>query len=202
MTETGMGERRLLSLVTPERLKRILQRLFDESEFLSPFGIRSMSRYYADRPYEIQLDGSMHRVAYEPAESQTNMFGGNSNWRGPIWFPMNFLIIEALQRFDYYYGDSLTVEFPSGSGTKMRLAEIAAQLSRRLGDLFLLRPDGTRPIYGQDKLFQTDPNFKSYVLFFEYFDGDSGKGLGASHQTGWTGLVAKLMQQSGAGTHS
>jgi hypothetical protein len=202
MTETGMGKRRLLSLVNPDRLKRILQRLFDESEFLSPYGLRSLSRYYADHPYEIQLDGRTHRVAYEPADSQTDMFGGNSNWRGPIWFPMNFLIIEALQRFDFYYGDSITVEFPSGSGQKLRLAEIARQLSRRLGNLFLPRKDGSRAIYGDDKLFQDDPNFQPYVLFFEYFDGDSGKGLGASHQTGWTGLVAKLMQQSGATGHS
>jgi hypothetical protein len=202
MTETGMGKRRLLSLVNPDRLKRILQRLFDESEFLSPYGLRSLSRYYADHPYEIQLDGRTHRVAYEPADSQTDMFGGNSNWRGPIWFPMNFLIIEALQRFDFYYGDSITVEFPSGSGQKLRLAEIARQLSRRLGNLFLPRKDGSRAIYGDDKVFQDDPNFQPYVLFFEYFDGDSGKGLGASHQTGWTGLVAKLMQQSGATGHS
>ncbi len=201
LTETGIGQRRLLSLVNPDRLRRILQRLFDESEFLSPFGIRSMSRYYAEHPYEISLE-TTHRVAYEPAESQTNMFGGNSNWRGPIWFPMNFLIIEALQRFDYYYGDSVAVEFPSGSGQKMCLAEIAAQLSRRLGALFLPAKDGSRPIYGDDKLFQTDPNFQPYPLFFEYFDGDNGKGLGASHQTGWTGLVAKLMQQSGATTLS
>jgi hypothetical protein len=198
MTEKGMEKRRLLSLVNPERLKRILKRLFDEAEFLSPYGIRSLSRYYHDHPYEISLgNDTTYRVSYEPAESQTNMFGGNSNWRGPIWFPMNFLIIEALQRFDFYYGDTLKVEFPTGSGKEMRLCDIAAQLSHRLGELFIPGADGRRPVYGNDKLFQDDTNFKDYVLFYEYFDGDNGKGLGASHQTGWTGLVAKLLQQSG-----
>lgn len=199
MTETGVGRRRLLSVANPDRIVRIFQRLFDESEFLSQFGIRSLSRIYEREPYEISLDGKAFRVTYEPAESQTSMFGGNSNWRGPVWFPMNFLIIESLQRLDYYYGDSFTVEYPTGSGQKMRLAEIARQLSQRLAALFLPDNNGQRPIYNNDKLLQDDPNFRSYVLFYEYFDGDNGKGLGASHQTGWTGLVAKLLQQSGAG---
>jgi hypothetical protein len=198
MTETGMGRRRLLSLVHPQRLKRILRRLLDEAEFLSPFGIRSLSRHYHDHPYEISVGGGTYRVGYEPAESQTNMFGGNSNWRGPVWFPMNLLIIEALQRLDYYYGDTMTAEFPTGSGKQLRLGKIASQLSQRLSSLFLPDKEGRRPVYGDVSLFQTDPNFQPYILFYEYFDGDTGKGLGASHQTGWTGLVAKLLQQSGA----
>ncbi|HLH01751.1 MAG TPA: hypothetical protein VKX25_03200 [Bryobacteraceae bacterium] len=195
MTETGMGERRLLSLVNRERLVRILQRLFDESEFLSPYGIRSMSRYYLDHPYQITLDGRTFRVNYEPAESQTDMFGGNSNWRGPVWFPMNFLIIEALQRLDYYYGESLLIEYPTGSGQKLRLCEIARQISERLAGLFLPDQNQHRPVYGGSPLFDNDPEFNRYVLFYEYFHGDTGKGLGASHQTGWTGLVAKLLHQ-------
>ncbi len=197
MTETGVGQRRLLSLVNPVRLERILNRLLDEAEFLSPFGVRSLSRYYKDHPYVLSLANRDFQVAYEPAESQTNMFGGNSNWRGPVWFPMNLLIIESLQRLDYYYGDSFTVEFPKGSGQHLRLAEVARQLSRRLSNLFLPDNNGQRPVYASDQLYQQDPNFRQYVLFYEYFDGDNGKGLGASHQTGWTGLVAKLLQQSG-----
>ncbi len=196
MTETGTERRRLLALVRPDRLERILQRVLDESEFLSPFGVRSLSRYYKDHPYTLSLDGATFHVNYEPAESQTGMFGGNSNWRGPVWFPMNFLIIEALQRFDYYFGDSLTVEFPTGSGQRMRLAEVARLLSQRLESLFLPDGNGQLPVYGKEMLFQNDPHFRSYTLFYEYFDGDTGKGLGASHQTGWTGLVAKLLQQT------
>ncbi len=197
MTETGTGRRRLLSLVHPTRLERILRKVFDESEFLSPYGIRSLSRYYKDHPYAATLDGHTFHVNYEPAESQTNMFGGNSNWRGPVWFPMNFLIIEVLQRLDYYYGDTFQMEFPTGSGQRFRLAEVARRLSQRLTDLFLPAKDGRRPVYGNDNIFQDNPNFREYVLFHEYFNGDDGKGLGASHQTGWTGLVAKLLQQSG-----
>ncbi len=197
LTQTGESQRRLLALVNPDRLKRILQRLFDESEFLSEFGIRSLSRYFADHPYEISLAETTYRVAYEPAESQTNMFGGNSNWRGPIWFPMNFLIIEALQRYDYYFGESMTFEFPTGSGNHLSLGEIAKLLSQRLTKLFLPDEHGRRATWGDSHLY-ADPNFAPYLLFYEYFDGNTGKGLGASHQTGWTGLVAKLMQQSGA----
>jgi len=197
MTETGVERRRLLSVVNPARLERILRRLFDASEFLSPFGVRSLSRYYKDHPYEVTLAGNTFRVTYEPAESETNMFGGNSNWRGPVWFPMNFLIIEVLQRLDYYFGESFTAEFPTGSGQHFRLADIARQLSHRLTGIFLPDAQGDRPVYAGEPLFQNDPNFNPYVLFYEYFDGDTGKGLGASHQTGWTGLVAKLLQQSG-----
>jgi hypothetical protein len=185
MTEGGENSRRLLSVVNRARLERILQRLFDESEFLSPHGIRSLSRYHKDHPYHVNLDGSSFEINYEPAESETGSFGGNSNWRGPIWFPMNFNLIEALQRLDHYYGDSLTVEFPTGSGDRIPLREAACRLSQRLSSIFL-----SGAAFGESKL-------REYPLFYEYFHGDTGKGLGASHQTGWTGLVAKLLQQSG-----
>ncbi|MGA8027033.1 MAG: glucosidase [Bryobacteraceae bacterium] len=198
MSQCGMEQRRLLSVVNRDRLERILQRVFDENEFLSPYGIRSLARDHQEHPYTLSLNGHTFEVRYEPGESETSLFGGNSNWRGPVWFPMNFLIIETLQRLDYYYGESLTVEFPTRSGQRITLQEAARQLSQRLSSLFLPGANGKRPIYGNNNLFQEDPNFRSYVLFNEYFHGETGKGLGASHQTGWTGLVAKLLQQSGA----
>jgi hypothetical protein len=193
ITECGMEQRRLLSVVNRPRLERILQRLFDENEFLSPYGIRSLSRYHKDNPYKVTLDGATFSVGYEPADSRTGTFGGNSNWRGPVWFPVNFLLVEALQRLHHYYGDSLT-----GSGHRMNLRQAARQLSRRLSALFLPDANGSRPVYGDNKLFQEDQNFHNHILFYEFFHGDTGQGLGASHQTGWTGLVAKLLQQSGA----
>ncbi len=197
MTDPGVGERRLFSLVKPEQLTRILSRLFDEREFLSPFGIRSLSRYHADHPFTLPVDGTVHTVRYDPGDSTSSMFGGNSNWRGPIWFPMNFLIIEALQRFDYYFGRDFKVEFPTGSGNTMRLWDAAGCLSRRLSSLFLKDGEGKRPVYNGKALFQNNPQFGDRILFYEFFHGDTGAGLGASHQTGWTGLVAKLLQQSG-----
>ena len=197
MTTCGMEQRRLLSVVKPEQLTRILERAFDESEFLSPYGVRSLSRYHADHPYTFHLDGVEHCVAYDPAESTTGLFGGNSNWRGPVWFPMNFLFIEALQRFYFYLGESFRVELPRGSGKWMSLAEAAKCLSQRLSALFLKNNECKRPVYNGNSLFQTDPQFRDYILFYEYFNGDTGSGLGANHQTGWTGLVAKLLQQSG-----
>jgi hypothetical protein len=199
MTHCGIEQRRLLSVVNQNRLERMLQRVFDETEFLSPFGVRSVSRYHKDHPFELALDGTKLKIGYEPAESETGTYGGNSNWRGPVWFPMNFLLIEALQRLDHYYGESLTLEFPARSGQRVSLRQAARLLSRRLMALFLPDKDGNRPIYAGNSLFQGDPQFKCYPLFYEYFHGDTGKGLGASHQTGWTGLVAKLLQQSGAG---
>jgi hypothetical protein len=197
MNKGGMEDRRLLSVINKQRLERILRRLFDEGEFLSPYGIRSISRYHAQHPYELQLDGSNFRVAYEPAESESGTFGGNSNWRGPIWFPMNFLLIEALQRMDHYYGDSLTVEFPTGSGKRISARQAAQMLSFRLAQIFLPDGKGRRPVHGDSKMLQEDPNFSNYSLFYEFFNGDTGKGLGANHQTGWTGLIAKLLQQNG-----
>jgi hypothetical protein len=197
-TAPGGGVRRLLSVVSLDRLPRVLRYLLDENEFLSPYGIRSLSRYHARRPYRFFAGGREHRVDYEPAESSSGLFGGNSNWRGPVWFPVNILIIEALQRFHYYLGDAYRVEYPTGSGSYSTLWEIAADLSRRLSHIFLRDGQGRRPVYGGTEKFQQDPHWRDLILFYEYFHGDNGAGLGASHQTGWTGLVAKLLQQSGA----
>ena len=197
MMRHGVEDRHLLSIVNKKRLARVLERLLDESEFLSPNGIRSVSKYHEKNPYELKLDGHQYSVDYEPAESRTELFGGNSNWRGPVWFPVNYLVIESLQRFAYYFGNELMVEFPKGSGTKMNLADVAAELSRRLSRLFLRDEAGRRPVFGGSEKFQSDPNFRDYALFYEYFHGDNGAGIGASHQTGWTALVAKLLQQSG-----
>jgi hypothetical protein len=193
----GGRVRRLLSIVTRERLPRLLRVMLDEAEFLSPYGIRSVSRYHRDHPYVFTVDGQEHRVDYEPAESSTGLFGGNSNWRGPIWFPINYLLIEALQKLDHFYGPEFRVECPTGSGTTLRLWDVATELSRRLTRIFLRGADGRRPVHGGVALFQTDPHWRDLVWFYEYFHGDDGAGLGASHQTGWTGLVAKLLQQSG-----
>ena len=194
------GPRRLLSLVSRERLLRVLRYMLDEKEFLSPHGIRSLSRFHLDHPYTLSMMGNEYRIGYEPAESRTGTFGGNSNWRGPVWFPVNFLIIESLQRFHYYFGDELQVEFPTGSGRKLTLWQIAAELSRSLSSIFLRDGNGRRPACGATEKLQSDPHWRDLVLFFEYFHGDTGAGLGAAHQTGWTALVAKLLEQSGAHT--
>ncbi len=197
MRTKGQEGRRLLSIADPDRLRRVLRVMLDEKEFLSPYGIRALSRYHHEHPYIFSVNGMEHRVDYEPAESSTGLFGGNSNWRGPIWFPVNYLIIESLQKFHYYLGDNYKVECPTGSGRMMTLWEVAAELSRRLSRIFLRSPDGRRPVYGGTEKFQRDPHWRDLVLFHEYFHGDNGAGIGASHQTGWTGLVAKLLQQSG-----
>jgi hypothetical protein len=197
MRTPGMEERRLLSVVTQARLRRVLKVMLDENEFLSPYGIRALSRFHRDNPYKLGVNGTEHRVDYEPAESSTGLFGGNSNWRGPIWFPVNYLLIESLQKFHYYLGDDFKVECPTGSGQMMTLWEVAAEISRRLSRIFLRDAEGRRPVFGQIEKFQTDPHWQDLVLFHEYFHGDDGAGIGASHQTGWTGLVAKLLQQSG-----
>ncbi len=196
-TTTDGRSRHLLSLVSGERLQRILRYMLDESEFLSPHGIRALSRYHREHPYVLEVNGREHRVDYEPAESSTGLFGGNSNWRGPVWFPMNFLLIEALQRFDHFYRGELKVECPQGSGQMLTLWDTSVELSRRLTRIFLRGPDGRRPVHGAFETFQTDPHWRDLILFYEYFHGDNGAGIGASHQTGWTGLVAKLLQQSG-----
>ena len=197
MRTLGAMQRRLFSVVPPDKLRRILQRLLDESEFLSPHGIRALSRVHRDQPYRLRVDGAEYGVRYEPAESSSGLFGGNSNWRGPVWFPVNFLLIEALQKFHHYLGEEFTVEFPTGSGRQMTLAQVAAEISRRLSAIFLLDQDGRRPAFGKAEKLQRDPHFRDYLLFHEYFNGDDGSGVGANHQTGWTGLVAKLLQQSG-----
>jgi len=197
MAVCGMRERRLLSIVNPEQLLSILKYMLDESEFLSAHGIRAVSRYHLEHPYLLEVEGMHHRLDYEPGESSTGLFGGNSNWRGPVWFPVNFLLVESLQKFHHYYGDSFRVECPTGSGRLMNLWEVADELSRRLTNIFLQDIDGRRPVHGNQNKFQTDPHWKDLILFHEYFHGDNGAGIGASHQTGWTGLVTKLMQQSG-----
>ncbi len=193
----GIGERRLFALLTRERLVRVLRRLLDENEFLSEYGVRSISKYHEGHPYTLSLDGQVHEVRYQPAESDSRLFGGNSNWRGPIWFPVNYLIIESLQKFHHYYGRDLKVECPTGSGHMMTLDEVAVELSKRLIRLFQHDHQGRRPIYGDTRMFQHDPHWRDLLQFHEYFHGDNGAGLGASHQTGWTGLIAKLIQQSG-----
>ena len=194
---TPAGTRRLLSLVGRDRLRRILERLLSPEAFLSDHGVRSLSKELRDRPFVVPWDGRELRVDYEPAESRSALFGGNSNWRGPVWFPVNFLLIESLQKFHHFLGDSFTVEFPTGSGRQMNLWDVAGELSRRLTRIFLAGPDGRRPAYAGTEVLQTDANWRNLLLFHEYFNGDDGAGLGASHQTGWTGLVAKLLQQAG-----
>jgi hypothetical protein len=197
MRTPGTDARRLMSLVTQERLRRVLKVMLDEKEFFSPFGIRALSRVHLEAPYTMNIGGQVHTVTYEPGESSTGLFGGNSNWRGPVWFPPNFLLIESLQRFHYYLGDDFKVECPTGSGQLMNLSEVALELSRRLTRPFLRDSSGRRPVHANDARFQNDPHWRDLVLFYEYFHGDDGRGVGASHQTGWTGLVAKLLQQSG-----
>jgi len=194
---TAKGVRRLLSLVPCDRLPRVLGYMLHEAEFLSPYGIRALSRHHHEHPFIVVAGGVQHRVDYEPAESSSGLFGGNSNWRGPIWFPVNYLLIESLQKFHYFQGDSFKVPCPTTAGPMMHLGDVAAELSRRLSRLFLRDADGRRPVFGGAAMFQTDPHWRDLLLFYECFHGDNGAGIGASHQTGWTGLVAKLLQQSG-----
>jgi hypothetical protein len=196
--QPGMAGRHLFSVVRAFRMTRILRRMLDESEFLSPFGIRALSRAYLDHPFDFECDGMDYRVKYEPGESEDALFGGNSNWRGPVWMPVNYLLIENLRRFYRYYGDGLTVECPTGSGKMMTLDQVADELCRRLIRLFVRGADGRRPVFGSYEKFQTDANFKDYILFHEYFHGDNGRGCGASHQTGWTALIANLIEQVAA----
>jgi hypothetical protein len=193
----GRENRSLLALVNRDRLRRVLEYMLSESEFLSDYGVRALSRFHRENPYGIRLDGIMHSVNYEPAESTTELFGGNSNWRGPIWFPVNYLLIESLQKFDFYFGDDFKIEFPTGSGKLLNLWKVSQELSTRLTKIFLKDENEMRAVYGKTGKFQTDENWRDYILFYEYFHGDNGAGLGASHQTGWTGLIAKLLQQLG-----
>jgi hypothetical protein len=193
----GYGDRGIFALVNPIRLRRILSRMLDENEFLSPYGIRALSRYHAKHPYVFNVGGQDYSVNYLPAESDTGMFGGNSNWRGPIWMPVNVLLIRALMQFYLYYGDTFKIECPTGSGKLMNLFEVAREIARRLTRIFLRDESGRRPVYGGAQKFQTDPHWKDYLLFYEYFHGDNGAGIGASHQTGWTGLVGALIEMFG-----
>ncbi len=197
METTGIGARRLLAIASRDKLKSILQKMLDESEFFSSYGIRALSRFHAEHPYIFDVNGCQFRVDYEPAESSSGLFGGNSNWRGPIWFPVNFLLIESLQKFHSYLGNDFQLECPTGSGKMMTLREIALELSQRLMRIFLKNSSGKRPVYGATSKFQNDPHWQNLILFYEYFHGDNGAGIGASHQTGWTGLVANLIQECG-----
>jgi Glycosyl hydrolase family 63 C-terminal domain len=199
LVEPGVGGRRLLSLVSRTQLAYVLPRLLDGSQFLSEYGIRALSKGHEAEPYAVWVNGSKYEVKYEPAESSTGLFGGNSNWRGPIWFPVNYLMIEALQKFHHYYGDSFKIEMPRYSDNHVTLDKVAHEISRRLTNIFLKDEKGQRPVFGGASKFQNDPNWRDYILFYEYFHGDNGAGIGASHQTGWTALVAKLIQQSGGG---
>ena len=193
----GYAERGMAALVNEDRLRRILTRMLDENEFLSDYGIRALSKYHDDHPFIVHVEGQEYRVNYLPAESDTGMFGGNSNWRGPIWMPVNALLIRALLQFYLYYGDNFKIECPTGSGNLMNLFEVAREISKRLEHIFLRDESGRRPVFGGTEKFQTDPHWKDYILFYEYFHGDNGAGLGASHQTGWTGVVAKLIELFG-----
>lgn len=195
LQEQGQNGRRLLSIVSEEKLRRVLRIMLDETEFLSDYGIRSLSRHHKNRPYVLTLGGETFQVDYEPAESSSRMFGGNSNWRGPIWFPMNYLLIESLQKFDYFYGADLKVEYPTGSGEMLTLWEVSQKIERRLAKIFLRDEEGRRAVNGIAEKFQTDPHWRDLILFYEYFQGDNGSGLGASHQTGWTAVIAKMLQQ-------
>jgi hypothetical protein len=193
----GFADRGIAALVNPERLRRILSRMLDEDEFLSPYGIRALSRYHADHPYVFELEGQKYTVNYLPAESDTGMFGGNSNWRGPIWMPVNALLIRGLMHFYLFYGDSFKIECPTGSGNWMNLFDVAKEIGQRLTRIFLRDKDGRRPVFGGNEKFQTDPQWRDYIPFHEYFHGDNGAGIGASHQTGWTGVVASLISLFG-----
>jgi hypothetical protein len=203
METTGIGARRMLALCyatidrlePKDKLRRILAKLLDEKEFFGDYGIRALSKFHQDHPYTFDVNGSQFRVNYEPAESSSGLFGGNSNWRGPVWFPVNYLLIESLQQFHHYLGDDFKVECPTGSGNWLNLWEVASQISQRLMGIFLEDSQGNRPVYGATETLQKDPHWRNLVLFYEYFHGDNGAGIGASHQTGWTGLVAKLIQQ-------
>jgi hypothetical protein len=196
MQTPGRSERRLLAILDGDRLRRVLKVMLDEREFLSPYGIRAVSRVHRDQPYVLNVDGQEYRVDYEPAESSTGLFGGNSNWRGPIWFPINVLLVESLQKFHHYFGNDYKVECPTGSGQMLTLWEVAAEISRRLQSIFVRDAQQHRAVFGANELFQSDPNWSELIPFHEYFNGDTGAGVGASHQTGWTALVAKLLQQA------
>jgi hypothetical protein len=193
----GVNDRGLFAVLNPERLRRVLTKMLDENEFLGPHGIRSLSKFHEHHPYVFNVNGQDYRVDYLPAESNTGMFGGNSNWRGPVWMPVNAMIIRALLQYYLYYGDNFKIECPTGSGIMMNLFEVSEEISKRLTSIFLKNEQGQRPVYGGTEKFQSDPHWRDHLLFFEYFHGDNGAGLGASHQTGWTGLVAKFIELYG-----
>ncbi len=194
----GGHDHRLLAVPSRERLIRVLRYVLDEQEFLSPYGVRALSQFHRDHPFQMHVGGMEHRVDYVPGESDTGLFGGNSNWRGPIWFPVNYLLVEALQRYHHFYGDELQVECPTGSGQMMNLKQVAIELASRLSRLFVPDEEGRRPCHGEDERYANDPHWRELVLFHEYFHGDTGRGVGASHQTGWTALVGNLLHDLAA----
>jgi len=196
----GAGSQHLLSLLRGHRMKSLLRRMLDETEFLSPHGVRALSKDHEAQPYRVELGGAAHEVRYVPGASDSGLFGGNSNWRGPVWMPVNYLLVDSLRRFHAYYGDDFRVECPTGSGTFLNLRQIADELSSRLCRLFLPDANGSRPSHGEHLRFHQNPHFRDHLLFHEYFHGDTGRGLGASHQTGWTGLVATLLAESASGS--
>jgi hypothetical protein len=196
----GLAGRRLLSTVNEDKLRRILSRMLDENEFFGPHGIRALSRYHLEHPFVFNLSGQEFRVTYLPGDSDSGMFGGNSNWRGPVWMPVNFLLYLSLLRLSAYYGDTFKVECPTGSGKFMTLFEVAHELAERLIGTFARGGSGRRPVFGGSEKFQTDPHWRDNILFYEYFHGDNGAGVGASHQTGWTGCIARIIQANGAFT--
>jgi hypothetical protein len=189
----GQAGRRLGAILDETKLRRVLAKMLNENEFLSPYGIRSLSRYHVQHPYVWRMGDQEFKVSYLPGESDTGMFGGNSNWRGPIWMPVNALIIRALLQYYSYYGDEFTVECPTGSGRRMNLYQVAEEIARRLTSIFLKDKEGSRPVFGGEQKLQQDPSWRDYIQFYEYFHGDNGAGLGASHQTGWTGVIARVM---------
>src|SRR5581483_355261 len=194
-TVGGMKERRLVALLRGHRMKRILKRVLDPDEFLSEYGVRALSKVHERHPYELNVGGEHYMVKYLPGESDTGLFGGNSNWRGPIWFPVNYLILESLLIYHHYYGDDFKIECPTGSGRFLTLKQTAGFLAQRMAHIFARDAQGRRAVWGDNPKFQNDPHWRDYLLFYEYFDGDTGRGLGASHQTGWTGLIAKMLQE-------
>jgi len=193
MVVPGASDTLILGLVRPDQLRRMLAYMLDQNEFLSPYGVRSVSRHHLDHPLVFRLDGLEYRLDYEPGESMTDLFGGNSNWRGPIWMPVNMLILLSLRQYHRYYGDTFQVECPTGSGRKKNLDQVARDLAERLASIFLRDADGRRPVFGACELFNTDPHWRDLIPFCEYFHGDTGRGCGASHQTGWTGLIAQIL---------
>ena len=193
--QSGESTQHIFSLVKKDQLTGILKRLLDENEFLSQYGIRALSKFHQESPYVFQVGNHSHSVSYEPGESLSGMFGGNSNWRGPIWFPVNFLIIESLKKFSHYFRDNMKIEYPTNSGNYLTLGEVSQKISSRLSKIFQRNNSGKRPVYGQTDKFQFDSAWRNLILFYEYFHGEDGSGIGASHQTGWTGLIAILIQQ-------
>jgi hypothetical protein len=187
----------MLALVRGSRLSSVLKWLLDPQEFLSDYGIRSLSKHYAANPYELHMPNGDFSVQYDPAESSTGAFGGNSNWRGPVWFPINYLLVEALEKYHQFYGEELQVEDPTGSGKNLNLDQVAIELSRRLVSIFLRNEQGYRPVFGTNTTYQNDPNWRDHILYYEYYHGDNGRGVGASHQTGWTALVANMLERAG-----